>query len=90
MEGITYTQVANHLTAMVLELPEYHLTGKVSASSSGTQRIRGGGAAIIIVILRRKGECKPQAKAYSYQTDRYSRGITQTGQNYQKKISSAC
>ena len=36
MEGITYTQAANHLTATVSELPEYHLTRKVSASSSGT------------------------------------------------------
>ena len=40
------------------------------------------GAAIIIVTLRRKGERKPQ--------DRFSRGITLTGWNYQKKISSAC
>ena len=43
MEGITYTQVAHHLTAAVLELPEYHFTRKVSASSSGTPRIRGSG-----------------------------------------------
>ena len=43
MEGITYTQAANHLTAAVSELPEYHLTHKVSASSSGTPRIQGGG-----------------------------------------------
>ena len=39
MEGITYTQAENHLTAAVLELPEYHLTRKVSALSSGTPRI---------------------------------------------------
>ena len=43
MEGITYAQAANHLTAAVSELPEYHLTRKVSASSSGTPMIRGGG-----------------------------------------------
>ena len=43
IEGITYTQAANHLTAAVLELPEYHLTRKVSASLSGTPRIQGGG-----------------------------------------------
>ena len=42
MEGIAYTQAANHLTAAVSELPEYHLTRKVSASSSGALRIRGG------------------------------------------------
>ena len=39
MEGITYTQAANHLTAVVSELPEYHLTRKVSALSSRTPRI---------------------------------------------------
>ena len=43
MEGIMYTQAANHLTATVSELPEYHLTCKVTASSSGTPRSRGGG-----------------------------------------------
>ena len=90
MEGTTYTQAVNHLTAAVSELPEYHLTRKVSASSSGTPRIRAVGAAIIIVVLRRKGECKPQAKAYSCQTDQFSWGITRTGWNYQKKISKAC
>ena len=48
------------------------------------------GAATTIVTLRRKGECKPKAKAYLCQTDRFSRGITRTGRNYQKKISNAC
>ena len=43
MEDIMYTQAANHLTAAVSELPEYHLTHKVSALSSGTPRIQGGG-----------------------------------------------
>ena len=43
MEGITYTQAANPLTAAISELPEYHLTHKVSASSPGTPRIRGDG-----------------------------------------------
>ena len=95
MEGITYTQAANHLTAVVSELPEYHLTHKVSASSSGTPRIRGSGAATIIVTLRGGGGgggggCKPQAKAFLCLTDRFSQGITRTGQNYQKKTSSAC
>ena len=40
MEGITYTQAANPLTAAVSELPEYHLTCKVSASSSRVPRIQ--------------------------------------------------
>ena len=29
MEGITYTQAANHLTAAVLELPEYQCREKI-------------------------------------------------------------
>ena len=41
MEGLTYTQAANHLTAAVSELPEYHMTHKVS--SAGATRICGGG-----------------------------------------------
>ena len=41
MEGLTYTQAANHLTTTVSELPEYHMTCKVS--SAGTTRIHGGG-----------------------------------------------
>ena len=59
IEHITYTQAANHLTAVVSELPEYHLTRKVSASSSGTPRIRGGRVAATIAALRGRGECKP-------------------------------
>ena len=63
MEGITYTQAANHLTAAVSELPEYHLTLKVSASSSGTPRIRGGGGSNHNSNIKKKGGCKPQTKA---------------------------
>ena len=55
MEGITYTQAANHLTATVSELPEYHLTRKVSASSSGAPRIRGGGGSSHNSNVKRKG-----------------------------------
>ena len=90
MEGITCTQEANHLTAVVSELPEYHLTRKVSASSSGTPRIRGGGGNNHNSNIKKKGGCKPQTKAYLCQMDRFSQDITQTGQNYQKKTSSAC
>ena len=39
MEGLTYTQAANHLTAAVSELPEFHTTHQVAAA-----RIRGGSA----------------------------------------------
>ena len=55
MDGITYTQAANHLTAAVSELPEYHLTRKVSASSSGASRIRGGGGSNNISNIKKKG-----------------------------------
>ena len=90
MEVITYTRVANHLTAAVLELPEYHLTHKFSASSSGTPRIRGGGGNNHNSNIMEKGGCKPQTKAYLCQMDRFSQDITRTGQNYQMKTSSAC
>ena len=39
LNGITYTEAANHLTAAVSELPEFQLAQHVSAVS----RIRGGG-----------------------------------------------
>ena len=55
MEGITYTQAANHLTAAVSELSEYHLTRKVSASSSGTPRIRGSGGNNHNSNIKKKG-----------------------------------
>ena len=55
MEGITYTQAANHLTAVVSELLEYHLTRKVSALSSGTPRIRGGGSNNHNSNIKKKG-----------------------------------
>ena len=90
MEGITYTHAANHLTAAVLELPEYHLTHKVSASSSGAPRIQGGGGSGHNSNVKKKGECKPRTKVSSCQTDQFLLGITQTGQNCQKKTSSGC
>ena len=55
MEGITYTQAANHLTPTVSELPEYHLTHKVSASSSGVRRIWGGGSSSHNSSVKKKG-----------------------------------
>ena len=90
MEGITYTQAANHLTPAVSELPEYHLTCKVSASSSGAPRIQGGGGSSHNSNIKRKRECKPRTKASSCKTDRFSLGITRTGRSCQKKISSRC
>ena len=37
LEGLTYTQAANHITAAVSELPEYNLSRKISVT-----RIWGG------------------------------------------------
>ena len=62
MEGITYTQVANHLTASVSELPEYHLTHEVSASSSGTSWIRGGGGSNHNSNIKKKGGMQAPSK----------------------------
>ena len=39
LDGITYTEAANHLTAAVSELPEYQLARRTSS----IQRVRGGG-----------------------------------------------
>ena len=62
MEGITYTQAVNHLTAAVSELPEYHLTRKVSASSSGTPRIQGGGGSNHNSNIKKKGGTQAPSK----------------------------
>ena len=90
MEGIMYTQPANHLTAAVSEFPEYHLTRKVSSSSLEHQGFGEVGVVVTIAMSIRRGEYKPQTKASSCQTDRVLLGITQTGQNCQKKTSSGC
>ena len=62
MEGITYTQAANHLTAAVSELPEYHLTCKDSALSSGTPRIRGCGGSNHNSNIKEKGGTQVPSK----------------------------
>ena len=62
MEGITYTQAANHLTAAVSEFPEYHVTCKVSASSSGTPRIWGSGGSNHNSNIKKKGAMQAPSK----------------------------
>ena len=46
IEGITFTECANHLSAIVSELPGHQTPRKVSGTESKvkTHRIRGGGA----------------------------------------------
>ena len=43
MDGINFTECANHLSAIVSELPDHQLSRKVSAVDKKPQRIRGGG-----------------------------------------------
>ena len=62
MEGIRYTQAANHLTNAVSELPEYHLTRKVSASSSRTPWIRCGGGSNHNNNIKKKGGMQAPSK----------------------------
>ena len=90
MEGITYTQAANHLTATVSELPEYHLTHKVSASSSGAPRIRGGGGSSHNSNIKRKGGMQAPNKGILMSDGLVFTGYYQTGRNCQKKISRGC
>jgi hypothetical protein len=48
MDGMTFTECANHLSGIVAELPDYQSARKVSATDSkrtATKRIRGGGGA---------------------------------------------
>ena len=46
MDGTTFTECANHLAAIVSEIPDYSTPRKVSAAERkvGVQHIRGGGA----------------------------------------------
>jgi hypothetical protein len=46
MDGTTFTECANHLAAIVSEIPDYSTPRKVSATEKkiGTQHIRGGGS----------------------------------------------
>ena len=47
MDGMTFTECANHLSGMVAELPDYQSARKISATDSkhvAAKRIRGGGA----------------------------------------------
>ena len=46
LDSVTFTECANHLSAIVSELPDHQINRKVSAADSKhkTKRIRGGGA----------------------------------------------
>ena len=75
MEGLTYTQAANHLTAAVSELPEFHTTRRVAAACIMVDLL------ILVpttntTIPPEKG---PQNPASVQRMGKYSRGLTSTG-----------
>jgi hypothetical protein len=57
MDGVSFTECANHLSAIVSELPDYQLNRKVSATSGDikvkTKRMRGGGAGASLASKRK-------------------------------------
>ena len=90
MEGIMYTQAANHLIAAVSELQSTTSLARSQLHHLEHQGFGEVGVAATTAMLKGRGECKPQTKASSCQTDRFSLGITRTGQNCQKKTCSRC
>jgi hypothetical protein len=72
IEGVSFTECANHLSAIVSELPDYQLSRKVSAAESGkleTKRIRGGGNGASLAS-KRKGIHMPDGSIWtSYYSD---------------------
>ena len=72
LDGISYTEGANHLTSAVSELPEYLLARSL-------KRIRGGGS--------EKGKNKfKQDSIYVQTTGPYSQDTTEIGNPFQKRI----
>jgi hypothetical protein len=73
IEGITFTECANHLAALVSEIPDQQSTRKIAAAGSdrpkkeGTsQRIRGGGAgATDSGASKRKGIHMPDGSVWT-------------------------
>jgi len=66
-EKVTFTECANHLSALVSELPDYQLNRKVSATDTSkvkAKRIRGGGAGASIAS-KRKGIHMPDGSVWT-------------------------
>jgi hypothetical protein len=74
MDGITFTECANHLSAIVSELPDHQVSRKVSAADSRgtTKRIRGGGGSPATNPgAKRKGIKMPDGSIWTgYYSDR--------------------
>jgi hypothetical protein len=68
MDGVSFTECANHLSAIVSELPDYQLNRKVSATSGDikvkTKRMRGGGAGASLAS-KRKGIHMPDGSIWT-------------------------
>ena len=65
-DKVTFTECANHLSALVSELPDYQLNRKVSATDSKvrTKRIRGGGTGTSLASGR-KGIYMPDGSVWT-------------------------
>lgn len=89
IEGITFTECANHLSAIVSELPDHQTPRKVSGTESKvkTQRIRGGGAHANLAS-KRKGIHMPDGSVwtgYYSDWDKMSDADKQTVMDTRKK-----
>lgn len=68
MDKVTFTECANHLSAIVSELPDYQLNRKVSATDTTkvkAKRIRGGGANGSSLASKRKGIYMPDGSIWT-------------------------
>ena len=69
LDTVTFTECANHLSAIVSELPDHQLSRKVSATDSGknkTKRIRGGGGGTgASLASKRKGIHMPDGSIWT-------------------------
>ena len=85
MDGTTFTECANHLSAQVSELPDQQSTRKIAATgtkATPTKRIRGGGSGR--GSGKRNGIIMPDGSVYS-DWDLLSKEDRQTVINTRKK-----
>jgi hypothetical protein len=90
MDGITFTECANHLSAIVSELPDHQLSRKVSATDSKikVKHIRGGGRSERADPSKRKGIHMPDGSVwtgYYSDWDKMSDGDKQVVMDTRKK-----
>ena len=67
LDSVTFTECANHLSAIVSELPDHQLNRKVSATDSKhkAKRIRGGGASSGGLASKCKGIHMPDGSVWT-------------------------